>query len=457
MPIFTAVFLLTGLISGPGLTRTQTACTAAPRFTDNQASFDMYQDEIVIDTCSIVVLAGAQDSAGNIYALVVTPESILKIYRSSDRGGFWEVMLTMPVPAPVSQAELLIAGTDPAKIFIFLLTTAAGGDLWLMRTTSDFTDRDWLPVAVGPDTIDRFTVTVDNNSRPCLYCLYVREHRTGPNGRFTRSLDLGSTWEPFQDFYNCSQPCLYFGAGTLHCAWCYAIDNRQLHYTRNRHFGAPGRWEPLQVLYATGERCLTPVVVQAETLPPWRAPVWIAWSVARRDTEMLDLLITCSTDGGSTFSTPVNLGEPFIDEWWPSLAATSTTVNLLYNAGAGGENDPTVIYYRYARCYAPQLLSSPLKINDSRANPAVSGARPRALGSGALFSHYGAGTTARGLYFYRLTPRFALQPRTPKPASTTSMILDPAGRRVNLTGSRRKAGVYFLSEGDRWRKLLILR
>ncbi len=418
----------------------------------------MYQEEIVIDTCSVVVLAGAQDHAGSIYALVVTPESILKIYRSSDQGSFWELMLTMPVPALVSQAELLIAGPDPAKIFIFLLTKDAGGDLWLMRTTSDFTTRDWLPVAVGPDTIDRFTVAVDHNSRPYLYCLYVREQRTGPNGRFTRSLDLGSTWESPQDFYNCSQPCLYFGAGTLHCVWRFAIDNRQLHYTRNRHYGAPGRWEPLQVLYATGEQCLTPAVAQAETTPPWRAPVWIAWSVARRDTEMLDLLITCSTDGGSTFSAPVSLGEPFIDEWWPGLAATSTTLNLLYNAGARGENEPTVIYYRYARSYAPQLLSSPLKINDSRANPAVFGARPRALGSGALFSHYGAGATARGLYFSKLVPPLVSRPRTTKRALTaTSLTLDPAGRRVNLTSSRPKTGVYFVSEGDRWRKLLILR
>jgi len=183
----------------------------------------------------------------------------------------------------------------------------------------------------------------------------------------------------------------------------------------------------------------------------------MAWTVARRDTGMLALLITCSTAGGSAFPVPVNLGEPFIDEWWPSLTATSTTLNLLYNAGARGENDPTVIYHRYARSYAPQLLSSPLKINDSRANPAVFGARPRALGSGALFSHYGAGTTARGLYFCRLVPPLVSRPRTTKPALTTSLVLDPAGRRVNLTGSSRKPGVYFLSEGDRWRKLLILR
>ncbi len=458
MPIFTALFLLTGLISGPGLTTTKTAWNSVPLLTDNQPLFDMYQDEIVIDTCSVEVLTGAQDYAGSIYALLITPDSILKVYRSSDQGSFWEMMLTMPVPAPVRQAELLIVESDPAKIYIFLLTTRAGGDLWLLRTTSDFTIRDWLPVAVGPDTIDQFTVAVDNNSRPYLYCLYVREHRTGPNGQFTRSLDLGSTWEPPQDFYNCSQPCLYFGAGTLHCVWRYATDNRQLHYTRNRHFGAPGRWELLQVLYATGEKCFTPAVVQAETTPPWRAPVWIAWTVARRDTEMLDLLLTCSTDGGSTFSAPVNLGEPFINEWWPSLAATSTTLNLLYNAGAGGEIDPTVIYYRYARSYAPFLLSFPLKINDSRANATAFGARPRALSSGALFSHYGAGTTARGLFFSQLVPPLVSRPRTIKPVLTTAITaLDPAGRRVNLTGSRRKPGVYFLSNGNRWHKLLILR
>lgn len=458
MPMFTVILFVTGMISGPGLATLGPVCPSAPQLTENRPDWTQAQAEIAIDTSYLQVFAGAQDDAGNIYALLVTLDSMLKIYRSSDYGSSWEVKLTISVPAPVSQGELVIAGPESAKIFIFLLTTDAGGDLWLLRASSDFTTRDWLPVAVGPDTIDRFTVAVDNNRHPGLYCLYVREPRTGPNGRFIRSLDLGSTWEPGQDFYNCSQPCLYFAAGTLHCVWRYALDNRQLHYARNRHFGAPARWEPVQVLYATGERCFSPVVAQADTGPPWRAPIWIAWNVARRDAEMLDLLITSSTDGGSTFSAPVNLGEPFIDEWWPSLAATRTTINLVYNAGASGENDPTVVYHRYARIYAPQLLSSPLKINDSRANARVFGARPRALGSGALISHYGTDTTGRGLYFCKLTPPLGFRPRTIKSALTArSLVFDPAGRRINLTSSSPKSGVYFVPEQDHWSKLLILR
>ena len=416
-------------------------------------------NEIQIDSLLVRAFAGATGPSGTIYVALAPPEPVIKFYRSTTAGNTWDHLFTIPIPAPARQLELLAPKADSAWLYLFFLDTAAGGDLYLLRLKTNTDTWQLLPVALGPDTIDRFTATVDSYRHYYLYCLYVNQHRTGANGRFTRSLDYGSTWETTQEFYNCLDPCLYFGAGSvLHCVWRFALNGREIHYSRNRHYGAPSRWEQLKIIAATGEKCFDPQVVQADTSPPWRAPLWIAWTVAHRDTEQLDIGLTHSTDGGNSFAPPVIIGEPFVDEWWPALTADARSAWLVYNAGAKGQNDPTVLYLHYARAYAPELWSGPLKINNPRVNALVFGARPRILPPGALFSHYGY-PFARGLFFRSSAPG-ADHPGVATLTSSSTLeltALDITGRKIPLNRTRPAPGVYFVLSGSKINKLLILK
>ena len=416
--------------------------------------------DIAVFNNRITAFAAVTDPENRILVALATPESLLHIYSSGDGGSTWHQHFTLVLNSAPSRLEMVAGNGDSCYFFVFYLTPENSGDLYLLRISTDFTNWIQVPIATGPDTVDDFSVTIDREPRYYLYCLYTNEHRTGRNGRFTRSLDLGVTWEMPQDFFNCFDPYISFGAGSvLHCIWRFALNGREIHYTQNRHYGAPARWDWLRVLSATGEKCFHPVVAQAETAPPYRAPIWAVWTIARRDTEMLDIVFSYSTDGGESFSPAENLGEMFIDEWWPATISSPISCFLVYNSGARQSNSPTVIYFRYSRAWAPQIWSSPLLLNDARANALFESARPRVILPGLLFSYYNSDFPS-GVYFDR--PFFLPEPLKPLPSlvltqfkpENQKLLFDVSGRR--LTGSKPRSGVYFLYEKDRLKKLLII-
>lgn len=459
MFLFSLALLSSVNLSGPGF------LSSSPAFSDYfpVSSFScpgrFYGIEIPIDTGPVLAFASTASPSGKLFACLSGPDTVLKIYRSDDAGSTWEKLLGIPLRALVIQLEILTPKPDSGYIYVFILDQTDAGDLWLLRINPNLSGWETIPVALGSDTIDRFTVAMDKSPNYYLYCLYVNQRRMGLNGKFTRSLDCGLSWETPQDFYNCLDPSLYFGSGSvLHCIWRFALNSREIHYTQNRHFGAPSRWDWLRVLYAGPEKCFDPQVVQAETIPPWRAPIWASWTIARRDTEMLDIAISYSADGGNFFAHPVSLGEPFIDEWWPALAASPGTAHLIYNAGGRGDDDPTVVYYRYARSYVPELWSSPLKVNNPRVNAGIPGARPRVLPEGAFFAYYGY-PYPQGLYFYKTA---FLNPNNQtryigQPVSSLTEALDITGRRVRFNHRKPLPGVYFVLGKNQIRKILILK
>ncbi len=449
------VYIFLSYLSGPALTVSTSLNQSAQPSPEQNPPAITSRTDIQVDSGFILAFGATSDENGTIYVAVCTPESLLKIYQSEDGGNYWREPLRILLPAQVKSVELLKGYGDSAYLFVFYLTPDAGGDLWLLRIQPDLSNWQNLPLAVGPDTVDQFAVALDPSPNYYLYCLYINQHRSGRNGRFTRSLDYGITWEMEQDFYNTFDPHLSLGANSvLHCIWRFAINSREIHYTQNRYYGAPARWSGLQVLYATGEKCFNPKVAQADTTPPWRAPIWAVWTIARRDTEMLDLVSSFSTDGGNSFSTPVTLGEIFIDEWWPSIFADQGSSYLVYNAGDRFSAGQTSVYYRYARAYAPQAWSSPVSLNDQRANALFNGARPRALPNGALFCYYGQ-TWANGLYFARALPLTQSKPPTGFTIGNNKALFDVTGRRIYADHSNIKRGVYFIKEKNRLQKLLI--
>ncbi len=444
-------------LSGPALSVPSPFKGTGPHYPEQNLSTTVKtQNDIQIDPGSITAFATTLKDDGEIYIALCTPESLLKIYLSEDGGVYWRELLRFPLSDQAKYIELLKGKGDSSHLFVFYLTQKDNGDLWLLRIKPDLSEWQNIPLAVGPDTVDRFTVAIDNKVNYYLYCLYVNQRRGGRNGRFTRSLDYGLTWEMEQDFYNTFDPHLFLGANTvLHCIWRFAINGREIHYTQNRYYGAPARWSGLQVLYATGEKCFDPKVVQADTSPPWRAPIWTVWTVARRDTEMLDLVYTISTDGGNTFSPPANLGEIFIDEWWPSLLTYQGSAYLVYNTGSRSPDGQTSVYYRHSRDYTPQIWSSPVRMNDRRANALFYGARPRALPNAALFCYYGH-NWAKGLYFNRAIPSMQVKPQRRFNLGTGSeAVFDITGRQVPFGYQKIKSGIYFVRKEGRLQKLLV--
>ncbi len=425
---------------------------------------------VAIDTIPVTAFGATLDRNENLYVVISTPGNRLLLFFSPDQGNTWAKLLDSAPFAPIQQIEILAGNTVNSPLFIFYLTPEDAGELYLLRLFPATGEINQIPLATGPDTIDRFTVTIDKDSNYYLYCLYVNERRTGRNGNFTRSRDRGATWEPAQPFWNTYQPTLSFGSGSLlHCIWRYGIAGREIHHSTNPYYGAPGRWRWLSVLKSGYERCFFPAVAQADTFPPWRAPVWAVWTVARRDTEMLDLEFAVSTDGGARWKGPDTLGELFVDEWLPALLAGRWGVDLIYHAGGRGENDPTVLFWCGARTYLANTFSAPVIVSDRRVNTAVFGARPRIVplrwrqpGLPGIFFSARDSNSARGVFFVRPLSRDeagnpkreSVAPVSPVLAGAT-VLFDPTGRRVERGNPG--PGVYFIPTSTGVKKVVRLR
>lgn len=340
--------------------------------------------DVAIDTGQVSSFGAAEDAAGNLWVAIGWPDDKLQVFRSTDRGESWMSVLWFPLDGRARKIEVIASplaaiDTADARVFVFFLTTAGAGDLWVCSIRMDSGLWQNLAVAVGPDTIDDFSVTVDRDSDYYLYCLYVNEHRSGLNGRFIRSTDKGRTWEAGQEWWNAADPCISAGRGSvIHAVWRYVGNGREIHYCANRAFGRPAYWSSFQRIKSGGPKCWEPVVVEADT---GERGVWVLYTVGRRDTVLTDLEYIYSSDGGYTWNKTMVLGEPFLGEWAPALRADrfsgSGFVDLVYNVGGMLETDPVVVVWRCASTADPGFWSAPVIMSDYPADRGLDGCRPR--------------------------------------------------------------------------------
>ena len=325
--------------------------------------------DVLIDSGAVTAFDATADSSGVIWAAIAYPDNAVGLYYSEDFGSTWHGRWAMRADSAVRKLRLLSGQGDSSFLYLFMLQAGNGGDLWLARIPHDSAGSILMPVAVGPDTIDDFSVALDHDDHYYLYCLYVNEHRSGRTGAFTRSLDYGATWEPGTDWWNAWDPCVSCTNGsTIHCAWRYALNGGEIHYSFNRHYGMSGYWSSYRVVSdSSAGQCFGPTVVQADSSPESQAAVWVFYTVGRRDSSMLDLEYSASSDGGSDWTAGKPFGDAFRDEQQPCLVADragpNDYVSLCYSSGNRQPGDTVAAFWTCANSYDINGWLKPVKVS----------------------------------------------------------------------------------------------
>lgn len=333
------------------------------------AAAGFWSSEVLVDSGSVTAFDATADTSGIIWAAIAYPDNAVGLYYSKDLGSTWHGRWAMRADSSIRQLQLISGQGDSSFLYLFMLQAGNGGDLWLARIPYDSARFSLMPVAVGPDTIDDFSVAIDRDDHYYLYCLYVNEQRAGRTGAFTRSLDYGLSWEPGTDWWNAWDPCVSYTAGsTIHCVWRYALNGGEIHYSFNRHYGMPGHWSAYQVVSdSLAEQCFDPTVVQADSTPEAGAAVWVFYTVGRRDTSVLDLEYSSSTDGGSSWTPGLPFGSSYRDEQQPRLGADLSKpndyVSLCYTSGNRQHGDTVAAYWTCANSYDPDGWLNPVKVS----------------------------------------------------------------------------------------------
>ena len=340
----------------------------SPPRSDSVAVAGFWGNEVLVDSGAVTAFDVTADTAGGIWVAIAYPDKAVGLYYSGDFGTTWSGHWAMRTDSTVRHLQLLAGQGDSSFLYLFMLQDGNGGDLWLARIRPDSAGSVLIPVAVGPDTVDDFSVTLDRDAHYYVYCLYANEHRTGRTGTFTRSLDYGVSWESGTDWWNAWDPCISYTTGsTIHCVWRYALNGGEIHYSYNRHYGMSGFWSTYRVLSSGTDQCFDPVVVQTDSSPESQASLWTFYTVGRRDTAVLDLQYSVSWNGGWDWAPGLSFGDAFRDEQQADLAADRTGpngyVSLCYNSGNRQLGDTVAVWWTCANAYNLNDWLKPVKVS----------------------------------------------------------------------------------------------
>jgi hypothetical protein len=332
------------------------------------ATAGFWEADVLIDSGAVTAFDVTADAAGGIWVAIAYPDKAVGLYYSDDFGSTWRGHWAMRADSAVGQLQLLAGDGDSSFLYLFMLQTGNDGDLWLARIQPGSAEFNFLPVAVGPDTVDDFSVTLDRDDHYYVYCLYANERRTGRTGTFTRSLDYGLSWESGTDWWNAWDPYITHTTGsTIHCAWRYALNGGEVHYSYNRHYGMSGFWSTHRVVSSEADQCFDPVVVQSDSSPESQAALWTFYTVGRRDTATLDLQYSVSSNGGWSWDPGLPFGDRFRDEQQANLAADRTGpngyVSLCYSYGNRPFGDSVAVYWTCANAYNLNDWQEPVKVS----------------------------------------------------------------------------------------------
>ena len=371
----------------------------------------LWGNDVQIDSSNIWAFGAAGDTNGTMWcAVALRPESTIHVFRSTDHGINWSYVYWMTHGSDFRKVEVVVGSGDSNYVYVFYIRRTAGGDLWCFRIKTDLSGHNFYPVAVGPDTIDDFSVSIDYVDWYYLYCIYANEHRTGLTSHITRSLDMGATWETPVDWWNAWDPCIAYGSdGSVHCCWQFAVSRTAIDYQHNRNYGNPAYWEGYDRIYDGNDTVWNPVLTQANTEPDTEAVVWGLYTHNYNNTGDWDVDYGYNQAGGNPgqWNRGNHLSWTSQDEWYPDIrhyyVSPNSYVNACYNLGGTGTTDSTVIYWRWVNAPSPTNWSDPVKVSDQRVTTTTEGANPKLVysphspgtGSGVVFAYWGP----EGVYF----------------------------------------------------------
>lgn len=396
----------------------------------------LWGSDVPIYTDNIWGFGASGDTNGTMWAAIgLRPESTIHIFRSTDHGLTWDYVFWLTHGSDFRKIEVVVGSGDSNYVYVFYIRRVADGDLWCVKLKTDLSAWSSYPVAVGPDTIDDFSVSLDYDNWYYLYCIYSNEHRTGDNGRITRSVDMGVTWETPISWWNAGDPCIAYGSGaTIHCCWQYSYTQTRIDYQNNRSYGNPAEWTGYDSITAShGDTVLSPVITQSNTVPDTEAVVWCLYTHNYNNIGDWDVDYGYNAHGGTPeqWNRGNHLSWTTQGEWFPDIrhyfVRPNTYVNACYNLGGTGTSDSTVIYWQYANASDPTNWSTPVKVNDQRVTTLTDGANPKIIyspyspgtGSGVVFSYFGP----TGLYFD--AGWVGIQEQSPKPKLSATMESKP--------------------------------
>jgi hypothetical protein len=161
----------------PAAPQTSDAGTTLARPRGEWTDMGLRDGAVAVDTGSVTAFDVEADQLGNAWVAVADSANTITVYRSTDWGRTWEGRLGIQATSTVTELKLLHGVGDTNFLFLFFLEQSSSGDLWLARARPESLAGDVLPVAVGPDTVDDFSATLDRDSFYYVYCLYANERR----------------------------------------------------------------------------------------------------------------------------------------------------------------------------------------------------------------------------------------------------------------------------------------
>lgn len=411
--------------------------------------------DVTIDTGSVSAFAVTADTTGRLWSAVASGSHV-RLLTSTDAGASWQVRLDHDAGSAVVDIELAAGWGARNAIYLPYVAAEGDGDLWLLRLDWNDTAATALPIAVGPDTVDNFSLTLDHDRAYYLYCITANEHRAGLTGTFSRSTDFGATWEPGQSWWNAHDPqVLYVTGSSVHCVWRYAQDGTQIHHQISRRYAAPGTWEPHRVVARGDYLRWDPRIAEVDTLPERNAAMWLYYTMGWRDSTRTDIRFRNGGNDGRDWGAERTWSSPYCDEWLVDIATDRWTrggmASVAYNFGGRGSEDSTVVRWRWAAAGEPAWWSGAQTVSDRRVNATVTACRPRVLYAPhtplalplVFFAGYDP-AGARGLYCD--APWFA-EPGEAEPGAIVAAP-QPARGRVRFALAAPETGRYALAVYD---------
>jgi hypothetical protein len=338
---------------------------------------------------------------GTMWAVCSPFDSTVKVYKSTDAGQTWNYIAGFGwSPAcQFGRVQVVVGIGDSNFVHVFALLPLQNGDLVDAIFLHDGTFAGWSSVKSGADTVSDFSVCRDNIPPYFLHVVATNMLRGGDNNiTVLRSTDFARTWAETQHWSDGSNPSISTGAGnSVFYTSTYATWHRGMLAMLYNHSYGTGSWNETDVrpdTFPVGGA----VVAAAFTVPDSEAVLWLAWH--HLSGSYLEVTACYSTDGGTTFSTPMPTANlPTGNQSWVDLknyrSVGNTYVNISYFSL---ESNYRRVFRQFANASSPGVWSDTHRINKEEAF------RSRELTPWLVYSPGGPGTGAGCVFRHHDAP-----------------------------------------------------